>query len=223
MSSVLQAGPHDIYRVADAVGSRHAYKARHSRRTPPRPRFARFRTASFKYLRCQLLVKPSLRRKRRRSSTAVQQERKTRKHWPNDECRTWQASRYYSPRSLIVKTASVCPRFALIADLGFFAVEASTVTNVVVWSNAGWDLDGCGGGECDPRLTRMRGGGRENCCFRKARVRCFFPVGPRGRLVIIDCYCCACFLHLTPRKLGIPMGRFVLMGPSTYFLRSFIS
>lgn len=170
---LVLAGPHDIYRVADAVGSRHAYKARHSRRTPPRPRFARFRTASFKSLRRQFLVYSLFcdEREDARQPPCNKTER------PNDECRTWQALRYYSPRSLIVKTDR----------------------------------------------SRMRGGERENCCFRKARVRCFFPVGPRGRLVIMDCYCCACFLHLTPRKLGIPMRSFVLMGPSTYFLRSFLS
>eukprot|EP00903_Cladosiphon_okamuranus_P007236 g7023.t1 len=33
-------------------------------------------------------------------------------------------------------------------------VEASAVTNVVVTSDVGWDLQGCGVGGCDPRLTR---------------------------------------------------------------------
>ena len=36
------------------------------------------------------------------------------------------------------------------------AVEASTVTNVVVSSSLTWDLSGCGEGGCDPRLTRVR-------------------------------------------------------------------
>ena len=44
-----------------------------------------------------------------------------------------------------------------VADLLYLPpVEASAVTNVEATSGAGWDLNGCGGGGCDPRLTRVR-------------------------------------------------------------------
>lgn len=55
-------------------------------------------------------------------------------------------------------------------DFRLFAVEAATVTNVGVTSDA-WDLNGCGVEGCDPRLTRVRDGRRATKA-RDAGRRC---------------------------------------------------
>lgn len=62
-------------------------------------------------------------------------------------------------------TAVIFPLLLLISEsiVLLFAVEASTVTNVAVTSDVGWDLTGCGLGGCDPRLTRVRRSNFNRC------------------------------------------------------------